>query len=147
MIYCCAPRLSQICVTWSCWFLYSVELSSCAAERKMPWDPGMAAYIQDGYSAFCQPKFECGCCERLVFRVCGVRQNLYMFSFYRNPDLNDRIFLFLLASMTAVKAEDVRASALFVGDLNLHHKEWLGSTTTNRHGVTVFDFAIVSGCD
>ena len=49
--------------------------------------------------------------------------------------------------MTAVQAEDVRASFLFVGDLNGHHQEWLGSTTTNRHGVAAFDFATVSGCD
>ena len=49
--------------------------------------------------------------------------------------------------MAAVQAEDVRASFLFVGDLNGHHQEWLGSTTTNRHGVAVFDFATVSGCD
>ena len=35
----------------------------------------------------------------------------------------------------------------FVGDLNGHHQEWLGSTTTNRHGVAAFDFATVSGCD
>ena len=31
--------------------------------------------------------------------------------------------------MAAVQAEDVRASFLFVGDLNGHHQEWLGSTT------------------
>ena len=35
----------------------------------------------------------------------------------------------------------------FVGDLNGHHQEWLGSTTTNRHGVAAIDFATVSGCD
>ena len=34
--------------------------------------------------------------------------------------------------MAAVQAEDVRASFLFVGDLNGHHQEWLGSTTTNQ---------------
>ena len=34
-----------------------------------------------------------------------------------------------------------------VGDLNGHHQEWLGPTTTNRHGVAAFDFATVSGCD
>ena len=34
-----------------------------------------------------------------------------------------------------------------MGDLNGHHQEWLGSTTTNRHGVAAFDFATVSGCD
>ena len=47
----------------------------------------------------------------------------------------------------AVQAEDVRASFLFVGDLNGHHQEWLGYTTTNHHGVAAFDFTTVSGCD
>ena len=70
-----------------------------------------------------------------------------MFSLYRNPNLDDRIFDCLLASMAAVQAEDIRASFLFVGDLNFHHQEWLGSTTTNYHGVADFDFATVSGCD
>ena len=79
----------------------------------------------------------------LVFMVCDVRQNLYMFSLYRNPDLDDRIFYCLLASMAVEQAEDVRGSFLFEGDLNAHHQKWSGSTTTNRHGVAVF----VSGCD
>ena len=48
----------------------------------------------------------------LIFRVCGVRQNLYVYSLYRNPDLDDRIFYCLLTSMAAVQAEDVRASFL-----------------------------------
>ena len=34
-----------------------------------------------------------------------------------------------------------------MGDLNGHHQEWLGSSFTNRHGVSTFDFATVSGCD
>ena len=50
-------------------------------------------------------------------------------------------------SMADVQAEDVRASSLFVCDLNTHHQEWLCSTTTNRHGVAAFDFATVSACD
>ena len=83
----------------------------------------------------------------LVFRVCGVRQNIYVYSLYRNPDLDNRIFYYLLASMAAVQAEDVRASFLFVGYLNGHHQELLGSTTTHRDGVATFDFATVSGCD
>ena len=49
--------------------------------------------------------------------------------------------------MAAVKAEDVRASFLFVGDLNGHHQERLGSATTNSLGVAAFDFSTVSGCD
>ena len=62
-----------------------------------------------------------------------MKQNLYVYSLYRNLDLDYRIFDCLLASMAAVQAEDVRASFLFEGDLNCHHQEWLGSTTTNRH--------------
>ena len=84
---------------------------------------GTAAFVRDGYGAFRQSKFECCCCEMLVFGVCGVRQNLYVFSLYRNPDLDDRIFDCLLTSMAAVPAGDVRASFLFVGDLNGHHQE------------------------
>ena len=57
----------------------------------MPRARGMAAYVRDGYGAFRQPKFECSCCDMLLFRVCGARQNFYMFSLYRNPDLDDRI--------------------------------------------------------
>ena len=72
---------------------------------------------------------------------------IYVFSLYRNPDQDDRIFDCLQASMAAVQAEYIRASFPFVGDLNGHHDERLGSTTTNRHGVAAFDSATVSGCD
>ena len=68
----------------------------------MPRAGWMAAYVRDGYGAFRQPKFEFGCCEMLVFRVCGVRQNLYVISIYRNPDLDDRNFDLLLTSSGVV---------------------------------------------
>ena len=41
----------------------------------------------------------------------------------------------------------MHASFLFVGDFNGHHQEWLGSTTTNSHGVAAFDPTNISGCD
>ena len=83
----------------------------------------------------------------LQFVVCGARQNLYEFCLYRNPDLDDQIFDCLLTPMANMLAEDVCAFFLFVGAKNGHHRKWLGSTTTNRHGVAAFDFATVSGCD
>ena len=49
-------------------------------QGKLPRAHGMAAYVRDGYGAFCQPKFECGCFEMLVVRVCGLRQNFYVYS-------------------------------------------------------------------
>ena len=59
-----------------------------------------------------------------------MRQNLYVFSFYRNPDIDNWIFDCLLASMAATQTEDIRASFLFEEDLNGHHQDWL-----NRHRV------------
>ena len=67
-----------------------------------------------------------------------------MFSLNRNPDLDNRIYDCLLTAMAAVQAADACASFLFVRDLNGHHQEWLGSTTTNRHGVAALEFATVS---
>ena len=54
-----------------------------------------------------------------------MRQNIYVYSIYLNPDLDDWVFDCVLASMAALRAEDVCASFLFVGDLNGHHREWL----------------------
>ena len=82
-----------------------------------------------------------------VLGVCGLRQNFYLFGLYQNLDLDDKIFDCLLTSMAAVQAQDVQASFMFVGDLNGHLHDWLGSTTMNRHGVAGFVFATVSGCD
>ena len=76
-----------------------------------------------------------------------MRQNLYVYSLYRNPDLDNQIFYCLLASMAAVQTEDIRVSFLFFREFNGHHQEWLSSTTENRHGLAAFDFSIVSGCD
>ena len=60
---------------------------------KMPRARWMTAFVRDSYGAFRRPKFECGCCEMLGFRVCGVRQNLCVASLYRNPVLDYRIFI------------------------------------------------------
>ena len=34
-----------------------------------------------------------------------------------------------------------------MSDLSGHYQKWLGSTTTNRHGVAALDLATVSVCD
>ena len=38
---------------------------------RMPQALVMAAYVRDGYGTFRQRKFECGCCEMVIFKVCG----------------------------------------------------------------------------
>ena len=40
-----------------------------------------------------------------------------------------------------------KKSFLFVGDVNTHHGECLGSSATNLHGRTARDFTSLSGCE
>ena len=93
MIYCCALRpWSRTGVIYqSCMFLDLVILSSCAGTECLG-PLGWLHMCVMGYVVFRQPKFKSGCSEMLVFRVCGARQNFYVFSLYRNPDLDDRFY-------------------------------------------------------
>lgn len=83
----------------------------------------------------------------LNYRVGGARQNFCIFSLYGNPGLDERINECLFVSIAAVQADDVCASFLFLGDLNCHNQEWLGSMATNLHNVASFDFITVFGWD
>ena len=49
--------------------------------------------------------------------------------------------------MGIIQTKDAKACFVFAGDLNVHHREWLGSSTTNSHGIAALTFSTVSGCD
>ena len=81
MIYCFSLRpWSQIYVTCqSCWFLGSVALS-CRAGASCLVPAGWRPMYEMDKEHFDKKKFECGCCEMLVVRVCGLRRNFYVYS-------------------------------------------------------------------
>ena len=71
-----------------------------------------------------------------------------IWSVCRNPDADDGIFDCLLVSMAAIQENDRKASFVFIGDFNAHHKEWLNSISqTDCHGLRALDFSSESGCD
>ena len=108
---------------------------------------GMAVYIRNGCSVSYKTTFECGCHEVQIVKVCG-KHNFYFFSVYRNPDADDGIFDCLLVSMAAIQENDRKASFVFIGDFNAHHKEWLNSISqTDCHGLKALDFSSESRCD
>ena len=111
----------------------------------LPEARGLIAYVRDGFAAHRQRTYECGCCEMLVIRVCGGRQNFYVFAVYRNPNLDDHIYDCLIDSMARIESVDGRAAFVFVGDLNAHHQEWQ-FPVTNPHGRMAMEFTISSGC-
>ena len=147
MICCCALRLwSQICVTCRrYWFPDWVTLSCCTGARCLGPEGWLHTY-ETVTEHFANPNLSV-VVAKCFFLGCMVWDRTFVISLYRNPDLDDWIFDYLPTSMAAVQTEDIRAPFLFVCDLNGHHQEWLGSTTTNRHWVAAFDFATVSGCD
>ena len=87
----------------------------------------MAVYIRSGCYASHKATFECGCHEVQIIKVCGKHNNFYWFSLYRNPDADDGIYDCLLVSMAAIQENDRKASFVFIGDFNAHHKKWLNS--------------------
>ena len=114
----------------------------------IPRARGMALYVRSDFSAMHKTAFECKCHETQVFKVSGKHNNFYIFSLYRNPDLDDSIYDCLFNRIAAVQESDRRASFVFVGDLNAHHRDWLNSVSqTNPHGIAALDFSTVSGCE
>ena len=65
---------------------------------------------------------------------------------YRNPDLPDKIFPWLLTVIAKVQYMNSKVSFLFVGDVNDHQEEWLGSSTYNLYGRAARDLASSLGC-
>ena len=86
------PPLPSLRVSNLCLMLPGFGRPILLWRGKMPRARGMAAYVRDGYGAFRQPKFECGCGEMLILGFL-VRDKTFMFSsLYLNPDIVDRIF-------------------------------------------------------
>ena len=65
----CSETLVSDSFNVSEWLVPGFGLPVWLCRGRMPRARGMVAYVRDGYGAFRQPKFECGCCEMLVFRV------------------------------------------------------------------------------
>ena len=69
-------------------------------------------------------------------KVCGKYKNFYICSIYSNLDLDDSIFDCLLMTMATIQENDVKASFVFIGDFNVHHREWLNSVSPiDAHGL------------
>ena len=47
-----------------------------------------------------------GCCELTVLKVCDSVRNFYIFSVYRSPSINDKIYDCLLEAMAKVQSMD-----------------------------------------
>lgn len=84
MIYCSVPRPWSVAgvIYQSYWFLNLIVMSCCAGTECLRVS-GMAVSVRDAYGEFHQFKCECYSCEMLVLRVCGARQDFYVFSLYR----------------------------------------------------------------
>ena len=59
---------------------------------------GMALYVREGFRAFGQSRFECGCHESCVVRICGKVNNFYVYAFYRIPDHDGSLYDCMLGS-------------------------------------------------
>ena len=89
--------------------------------------------MRDGFSAYKQRGYKCGCCEVIVIKICSSSHNFHVFGLYRHSALSEKVFDCLLTAMAKVQSVNRGAPFLFVGSVNAYHEEWLGSSTTNLH--------------
>ena len=109
---------------------------------------GLATYIRSGFPASIMSDNVCQCHEVQLVRVCSRINNFYIFNVYRNPDLDSSIFDCLLESMHSIQRSDRKSCFIFVGDLNVHHRDWLVSVSgTDSAGEAAYNFSNLSGCD
>ena len=59
----------------------------------------MVMYSRSGLAVSRLSKFECDCCEFMVFQVCGTRLKFYLFFVYRSRSTDDSVYECLLKSM------------------------------------------------
>ena len=116
--------------------------------NSMPRAQGLCIYTRTGFNASRFGKYECGCHEIMIVRVCSRFNNFYIFNLYRNPDSDDSIYECLLNSYINIQEEDRKSCFIFIGDLNAHHRDWLDSVSpTDQHGIAALDFADITGCE
>ena len=106
----------------------------------------LALYIRSGLAVSRQSRCECDCCEVMVAKVASSRINFYMFIVYRSPATNDRVFDCILGTMSRIQSEDPKSAFCFVGDLNCHHSDCLGSNRTDSYGAAALDFGTLMNC-
>ena len=88
--------------------------------------------MRDDFLAYMQRNYECRCCEVIAVKICSSSHDFYVFALHQNP--SDNIFDCLLMVIAKVLYVDRKSFFLFVSDMNPHHQEWFGSSTTNLNG-------------
>ena len=116
-------------------------------ENRTTHSQGMAVCCRNNTSIYCHPQYECKCHEVLYSKTYSKYHNIYIFAVYRNPNANDTIFDCLLTQMSSIQSADPKASFIFCGDINAHHREWLSSRLTDSHGRSALEFANAAGLD
>ena len=105
-----------------------------------PGAQGMALYVREGFSSFRHSKLECPCHEFGVFRIRSKINNFHVYMPFAVT--RGRIFHFVTVSLTLMaRVQSVDDKAVFVGNANALHSEWLESVSpTDRHGRDALDF-------
>ena len=122
-----------------------VNRCSYASLRLICFEGWLYIYVM----AFCHMDSEVMSVDVVKSQLLGfiVAVIIFMCSAGTGIQISRIIFFYCLLTIIAkVQSVDRKASFLFVGDVNAHHEEWLGSSMMN-HGRAARHFASSSGCE
>lgn len=95
-IICCAETLVSDMRHTSELLLPNFNKPLLLRRNSMPRAQGLCLYSRVGFNASRFTKYECGCHEYMVVRVCSRFNKFYIFSLYRSPNSDDSIYDCLL---------------------------------------------------
>ena len=95
---------------------------------------GIAIYCLEGVAIFHDQALDPPEFELMWFSVSLKTQKVLVAAVYRPPSANSDIISYLNSTTLSKLSEFGAQSVILLGDFNVHHKEWLGSRTTDAAG-------------
>jgi len=87
--------------------------------------------------------------DALWLKICLETSTIFLCFVYCSPQMDDheRFFNYLTEKHETVMSSHPSAEVIFLGDFNVHHKDWLNSRTTDNGGTEALSFSIINGLD
>ena len=82
--------------------------------------------------------------EMICFKIQLPGHLVFIFSIYRPPSADDSICDAISSHINTIQEFHPRSEIIALGDMNVHHEEWLGNKKADIHGVCAFEFVVLT---
>ena len=104
---------------------------------------GLGIYIRKNSPICWETRFESTEYSFMCFRLAPLHSNTFLFVLYRSPSSQDCTLLDVISDyIDQALILYPSANIVVVGDFNVHHTEWLGSSVSDSAGIKAHNFCL-----